>query len=113
MIPEAIGFITLGQLSGGTISLAIANTVFLNDAADGIAKVIPTASRDVIFGAISGADAAFLRNLTPLARRMVIHATVESLKKVYILTITAGALVTVASLAMKREKLFMKPGSAA
>lgn len=112
MIPEAIGFITLGQLSGGTISLAIANTVFLNAAAKDIAHIVPQASRDTIFSAISGGDQGFLRSLSAAARKAVIHAIVDSMRQVWILAITAGALVVVASLGMKRERLFMKPGAA-
>jgi hypothetical protein len=40
-------------------------------------------------------------------------AIVSAMSKTYVLVITAGSLVTVLSLAMKREKLFMAAGAAA
>ena len=109
-IPEAIGYITLGQLLGATVSLAIANSVFLNNAAKGIAAIIPSAPRAQIFGAISGAGSTFIKDLPADTQAKVLHAIVHNMSKVYILAITAGALVTVCSICMKREKMFMKAG---
>ena len=110
-IPEAIGFITLGQLLGATVSLAIADSVFLNDAARGIAALDPTASQADIYAAISGAGSNLVQNLPPATRAAALHAIVSSMSKVYIMTMTAGALAVVLSLGMKREKMFMKAGA--
>ena len=110
-IPEAIGFITLGQLLGATVSLAIADSVFLNDAARGIGALVPTASRAEIYQAISGAGSNLIQDLPAETRTKVLAAIVSSMSKVYILTITAGALVLVVSLGMKRERMFMKAGA--
>lgn len=107
-IPEAIGFITLGQLLGATISLAIADSVFLNDAARGIAAIVPTASQADIYAAVSGAGSTLIQNLPRDAQAAALHAIVSSMSKAYIMTMTAGALVLVLSLGMKREKMFMK-----
>ena len=111
-IPEAIGFITLGQLLGATVSLAIADTVFLNDAARGIAAIVPTASQAEIYAAVSGAGSTLIQNLPPDTRAAALHAIVSSMSKAYIMTLTAGALVLVVSLGMKREKMFMKAAGA-
>ena len=110
-IPEAIGFITLGQLLGATISLAIANSVFLNEAAKRIATIVPTAPPGQIQEAISGAGSTFIQNLDAQTRAAVLHAIVSSMSKVYILALTAGALVLLLSLGMKREKMFVKAGA--
>ena len=110
-IPEAIGFITLGQILGATVSLAIADSVFLNDAARGIAALDPTASKSAIYQAVSGAGSNLIQSLDPATRTKALDAIVSSMSKVYILTITAGALVLVVSLGMKREKMFMKAGT--
>jgi hypothetical protein len=46
-------------------------------------------------------------------QRRVLEAVVSSQSETYILVITAGALVLVLSLLMKREKLFIAAGAAA
>ena len=54
-IPLAIGFISLAQIGGATIALAIANSVFVNQATNGILAILPHEPRSVVQGAISGA----------------------------------------------------------
>ncbi|KAL8806271.1 MAG: hypothetical protein Q9182_001418 [Xanthomendoza sp. 2 TL-2023] len=108
-IPLAIGFITAGQIGGVTISLAIANSVFLNKSSQGILAVLPTIPKEQVQAAISGAGSAFLRQLDEGDKQGVLVAIVDAMSKVYILDIVAGALALVLCLGMKPgEKLFMK-----
>lgn len=111
-IPEAIGFVTLAQLLGGTLSLAIADAVFLNEATSSIQDILPNVPRGEIVGAVSGVGSQLFKTLDPTTRESVIHEVVQAMSKAYILGITAGAVVLVASLAMRREKLFLKAGAA-
>ena len=110
-IPEAIGFITLGQILGATVSLAIADSVFLNDAARGIAALVPTASQSDVYNAVSGAGSTLIQDLSPATKAEALDIIVTSMSKVYILVMTAGSLMVVLSLFMKREKMFMKAGA--
>ena len=112
-IPVAIGYITCAQVGGGTISLAIANTVFLNRASSSIASILPTVPVADIQAAIAGAGSKFIKSLSADQQAKVLDAIVHAMSRVWILAITAGALVVVLSLLMKRDKLFMKPGAAA
>jgi hypothetical protein len=41
LIASAVGFITCAQVSGITIALAIANSVFLNESQTSIAELLP------------------------------------------------------------------------
>lgn len=107
-IPVAIGFITCAQVGGGTIALAIANTVFLNGASNSIAKILPTVPVMEIQAAIAGAGSTFIKSLSQTQQADVLKAIVDAMSKVWILGMTAGALVIVLSLLMRREKLFMK-----
>lgn len=111
-IPVAIGFITCGQVGGATISLAIANAVFLNGSTKGISAVLPQESIKNIQGAVAGASSAFFESLDEQTRDSVVNVIIDNLKKVYILGMTAGAFLAILSIFMKREKLFMKPGAA-
>ena len=108
----ATGFITCGQLTGATIALAIANSVFLNQASKNILRVLPTASKHAVQAAIAGAGSDFFKNLSGDDKARVLTALVAALNKTYILGITAGAVALVLSLFMKREKLFMEASAA-
>ena len=109
----AVGFITCAQVAGVTIALAIANSVFLNKSQTALAKILPNVPQEQIQGAISGSNSALFKSLSPELEREVLNAIVTSMSKTYILVITAGSLVVVLSLLMKRERLFMKAGGAA
>jgi len=113
MVPSAVGFITCAQVSGSTIALAIANSVFLNESQDSIAKILPDLPLKEIQEAISGAGSKFLLTLSPELQGQVLTAIVDAISKTYILVITGGALAAVLSLGMKRERLFMAVGGAA
>ncbi|KAI4204591.1 MAG: hypothetical protein LQ346_001601 [Caloplaca aetnensis] len=109
MIPLAIGFITAGQVGGVTISLAIANSVFLNRSSNGIQAVLPDIPKDQVQAAISGAGSVFLTALDDGTKRLVLEAIVNAMKNVYILTIVAGSVGLLLAFLMKPgEKLFMK-----
>ncbi len=113
LIPSAIGFITCSQVSGVTISLAIANSVFLNGSVRSITAILPNLPRIDVQGAIAGAGGKFFESLTPEVRAQVLHAIVDSIKDAYILVLTAGALAVVLSLFLKREKLAMDAAAVA
>lgn len=107
-VPKAIGCRTLGQLLEATIPLAIAKPVFMDRSASSIAKVLPTAPRPQILDAISRAGSTFIHDLDSTIQAEVLHTIVSSMRKVYILLLTAGSLVLMVSLFMKRGKLFLK-----
>jgi MFS family permease len=113
MIPSAVGFITCAQISGVTIALAIANSVFLNKSQSGIQAILPGVPTAEIQQAIAGAGSQFFYNLSGTVRQEVLAAIISAMSKTYILVITAGSLVIVLSMFMKRERLFMAAGGAA
>jgi len=112
-VAQAVGFITCAQVSGVTIALAIANSVFLNKSQTGIEKILPGVPVAEIQAAIAGAGSSFVNGLSDTVKEEVLKAIVNAMSKTYILVITAGSLVTVLSLAMKRERLFMAVAAAA
>jgi hypothetical protein len=113
MVASAVGFITCAQVSGVTIALAIANSVFLNQSQEGIQAILPDVSTEVIQQTIAGAGSQFFESLSGEVRAEVLTAIVTAMSKSYILVITAGSLAAVLSLAMKRERLFIAAGGAA
>jgi len=109
-IPEAVGFITCGQITGITISIAVANSVFLNKAESGIASILPNASSTEIQAAITGVGSSLVNSLPADTKVAVLDAIIEAMSKAYIGVIAGGALAIVLSLFLKRERLFLTPG---
>jgi MFS family permease len=112
MVASAVGFITCAQVTGVTISLAIANSVFLNKSQTSIQAILPDVPLAEIQAAIAGAGSSFVASLSAATKIEVLEAIVSAMSKTYILVITAGAMVLVLSFAMKRERLFIAAGHA-
>ena len=104
-IPLAIGFISLAQIGGATIALAIANSVFLNQATAGILAVLPNEPIALVQGAVSGAGSTFFQTLDPSVRNAVLSAVSHAIGRIYILAITGAALSVVLAVFMSREKV--------
>lgn len=105
-VPAAVGLVMLGQFVGICVSLAIANTVFLNDARREIQAILPDVPSETIGSAIQGSTSGFLDTLDPDVKTLVLDAIILAMDKVYILVIVAGSVTAVLSLLMKRTRLF-------
>lgn len=109
MVPASVGFISTGQIFGITLALAIANALFLNRSEEGIQALLPNTPSSEIQQTIAGARSELFQSLGPGVREQVLGVIVSSSSMTYALVIAAGALVTVLSLLLKREKLFVTP----
>ncbi|KAE9377409.1 MFS general substrate transporter [Stipitochalara longipes BDJ] len=106
-IPAAVGFISTGQITGITLGLAVANSVFLNKAESNIKVILPNASLGEIQAAILGVGSQFVKGLPADSRTAVIDAIVKAMSKTYFGVIAAGSLVVVMSFFLRRERLFL------
>ncbi|CAI7588689.1 unnamed protein product [Penicillium pancosmium] len=111
MVAASVGFISTGQITGITLALAIANAVFLNKSEDGIKAILPNTPTTEIQQTITGAGSTLFDNLSAVDRQRVLDVIVSALSTTYALVITAGSLVTVLSLLLKRERLFVPPAA--
>jgi hypothetical protein len=111
--PQAVGFITCGQIGGITIAIAVANSIFLNKAESGIAALLPDASSEEIQAAVAGVGSQFFSSLPGNTKDAVLYAIIQAMSKTYIGVIAAGALAIVLSLFLNRKRLFMMPAAAA
>jgi Na+/melibiose symporter-like transporter len=107
-IPEAVGFISTAQVGGIALSIAVANSVFLNKAESGIAVLLPNASAAEIQSAVAGVGSTLVKSLPEDLKVQVLDAIIGAMSKAYIGVIAAGALAVVLSLFLKRERLFME-----
>ncbi|KAM5484633.1 hypothetical protein MaudMau93_005853 [Microsporum audouinii] len=106
-VSAAIAFTTTAQLNGMTIALVIAQCVFVNEAAKGIARVLPHEPHSTIIDAITGTGSTFVHDLEPNTRTAVLAAIVTAIDRTYILCIAAGAATVLSTFGMKWERLFI------
>jgi hypothetical protein len=105
----AAAFIAVGQTAGINIALAISNAIFINTAENKLEQILPFVSKDQIQLAIAGVGTELVKQLPAQLQAEVVDVIVDATRRPYILVITAGALVLVLSLVMKRERLFLAP----
>lgn len=108
-VVASTAFIGCGQITGIALSLTISNSIFINEATNKIAKILPNASIASIQETVSGADSTFFQRLDSTQKTEVQRALVSTISMVYIMMIAAGVLTVILSFFMKWEKLFVKP----
>lgn len=109
-IPVAVSFLSFSQLAASATILSIANSVFLNEAANKIARILPALPKTQIQGIISGVGSTTFETLGQKAPEQVIGAIVESLNNSYIICMTCGALAILLSLFLKKGKMRVEGG---
>ncbi|KAL4949468.1 major facilitator superfamily domain-containing protein [Aspergillus filifer] len=107
-IPHAVAFMGFAQQGGAALTLAISNSVFLNDAISQIGDVLPQVPRDSIQRILSGLGDDTLASLSQAERDRVSTTVADSVRKAYIVTMVCGAIAVILSLFIKRDRLWEK-----
>ncbi|QKX59533.1 uncharacterized protein TRUGW13939_06667 [Talaromyces rugulosus] len=107
-IPWALGFMMVSQLGGIVLALGIAGAIFVNKATSGLLSFLPDSDPADIKNAIGGTASGFFNTLSEKQQSGALDIIVEAMDDVYILLIFAGALGTILSVFLKREKLFIE-----
>ncbi|EED21064.1 efflux pump antibiotic resistance protein, putative [Talaromyces stipitatus ATCC 10500] len=90
-IPVAIGLISFAQLAAPSVTLSIANTVFVNKATLHLMAYLPEYSEDQITRMISGVGSQYLDQMSTGQREGVFSIITHAMGKSYTLVITCGA----------------------
>jgi hypothetical protein len=92
------------------IALAVSGTVFQNIAFRALSKVLYPLGYTTadVHGAIAGSQSTLFGHLPSNIKANAIEVIVQAIGKTYALEIAAGALCLVASMFLRREKLFME-----
>ncbi|PLN86962.1 MFS drug efflux transporter [Aspergillus taichungensis] len=96
-VTAAVGFMAFAQLSAPSVTMAIANAIFLNKSTLQIARVLPTWPRADIQRVISGLGGADLKSLDADTRQRVIHIIVRNISRAYILCFVGAAVAIIIS----------------
>lgn len=111
-IQSAISLQNISQIGGTLLSLLISGQVFQSIARNNLKHALSgDGFSDVdISSAIAGTQSAVFDRLSPKQAESVTQAITDAMRRVYILSIAAGALSLVSALLMKKERLLgVKP----
>ncbi|ESZ94027.1 MFS drug efflux transporter [Sclerotinia borealis F-4128] len=98
-------FIICVQIGGIVFSLSISNIIFINLSTQRISALLPNLSLGEIQSLIAGVGASVLKDLSPAEKTYVLAILVHAISQMYSMLIAAGALATLLSIFMKRERL--------
>ena len=114
-IPRAIGFINVAQIGSIAIALGIAGCLFQNLGVHFLGENLASYDLppDVLRSALAGAQSPLLATAPEEVRVLVIEAVVNTIRRIFAMTIAAGALVLVAGIGFSWEKLVLDPSVAA
>lgn len=109
-IVNGISLQNVAQIGGTVVSLVVAGQVFQSYAEQGLSVALAGEglTSQEIRSAAAGAQSEVFKRLSGAVREAAIDAIVAAMQKSFIIVIVSGALMLVAGLAMKREKLFGK-----
>ena len=107
-IGHALAFQNVAQIGGIVISLVIAGQVFQSTAIRNLEAVLAGLgfSTTDIHNAVAGAQSTVFETLSGELREQAVLAITKAMQKVFIMVIVAGAVITVAAAAMRRDRLF-------
>ena len=101
----ANGLISQAQVGGLSLSLAVANSIFLNRAFAQVSHILPNASQTQIQALVNGVSGSALKGLPSAQHDLVLDAVVEAIRNVYLVVLVLGILTTLSSLLLKGERL--------
>ena len=104
---DAVTIIGRTQLGSIAVFLAVANSIFLNRAVDGIQQILPNTPRSTFQAAISGVGAQIFRDLPEEKKKQILDRVSGAIRDVWALAPAAAVLSFITAMFMKREN---KPG---
>jgi len=107
-VGNVISLQNIAQIGGSTVGLVIGGQVFQSYAVRNLTAALAGHgfSAQEIVEATAGAQSALFHKLTDELRTAAIQAIVSAMQRSFVLVISSGAIMLLASLGMKREKLF-------
>lgn len=96
-IPNAVGFMSVGQDVGIVILLSVAGSIYQNKAALGLVAALPSFSKAEIETIVAGTATPIYRSLSAADKTTVIGVIVSSINDVFGVVIAAGAICLILS----------------
>ncbi|KAG5301889.1 MFS drug efflux transporter [Histoplasma ohiense] len=105
---SAINLQNVAQIGATVLSIVLANQVFQSTAVRNLNRVLADQgfSQEDIHGIVAGSQSTLFGRLNSELRTGAIGAITSAMARAFIIPLVAGALGTIASLILKRERLF-------
>ncbi|KAK4973105.1 hypothetical protein LTR42_006399 [Elasticomyces elasticus] len=112
-VQRVISMLNLSQLGFSLASLLIGGQIFQSVAKRNLAYVLHGLgfSQAEIGSAIAGTQSTLFASLSPVLKEQATVAITVAISRVYIVSMSAGAIVVVSALLMQKEKLFAPTAS--
>lgn len=107
-VSDTVGFQSIGQSTAIVLALAIAGTVFQNEAFDNLSDLLPNLDPAVVRGMLAGTDSTYFEALAPATRDQVLAIIVKGISQAYVIVLAAGSLTVILSIFLPKTKLFVK-----
>lgn len=100
----------IAQIGGQVIALGIANQIYQSTAINKLSVVLAGQgySETDIRSAVAGAQSTVFQNLSGELRDQAVDAIAAAMRLTFVMIPISGAVLLIAALCMKREKLFGK-----
>ncbi|KAK3624953.1 hypothetical protein LTR22_023776 [Elasticomyces elasticus] len=112
-VQRVISMLNLSQLGFSLVSLLIGGQIFQSVAKRNLTYVLHGLgfSQAEIGSAIAGTQSTLFASLSPVLKEQATVAITDAISRVYIVSMSAGAIVVVSALLMQKEKLFAPTAS--
>jgi hypothetical protein len=113
-VPTAIGFINVAQIGTIAIALSLSGSLFQNVGFRKLSSALAGYGFDdaALRDALAGAQSTILQQGSETVVKLAIEAVVSTISRIFILIITAGAVMLVSAVFMKRERLQLNQAAA-
>ena len=102
---DAVALIGTAQQGSTAIALTIANSIFINRAANGLQSIFPGLSRSEVQAAISGVGADVFNHLPESKKVEVLNVVLGAIRDVWTQALASAAFALLWSLFIRREKI--------
>jgi hypothetical protein len=104
-VRSVTSFLVTAQMTGVALSIGIATSIFVNQAATNISLIMPGMPRHAVYAGLGGAGTPLVDGLPAELQGQVLGAIAENIERAFYLNVASSGLGLVTSLFMQREYL--------
>ncbi|KAI0179648.1 major facilitator superfamily domain-containing protein [Hypoxylon sp. FL1284] len=112
-ISNVVSIMTVAQVLGIIVALAVPGSIFQNKAVQNIASALPNIPQDELTQLITGASGASYQSLSDSDRALVVDQITRAIRESFYYLVGTTAIGFIASLFLSSKKLFLSGGAVA
>jgi len=104
-VRSVTSFLVTAQMAGVALSIGIATSIFVNQAATDISFLIPGMPLNAVYAGLGGAGTPLVNGLSVELQKQVLGVIAKNIGRVFYLNVASSGLGLLTSFSMKRERL--------